>query len=57
MAHMNNTFTLSGKPDIKIIISGMVVVKQQGIYDLPASGNVSGYKIRLQRKSFAHFTL
>ena len=41
MAHMNNTFTLSGKPDIKIIISGMVRSKaQQGIYDLPASGNV-----------------
>ena len=41
MAHMNNTFTLSGKPDIKIIISGMVRSKaQQGIYDLPASSNV-----------------
>lgn len=41
MALMNNTFTLSSKPDIKIIISGMVRSKAiQGIYDLPASGNV-----------------
>lgn len=41
MAFMNNTFTLSSKPDLKLIVSGMIRSKAiQGIYDLPASGNV-----------------
>lgn len=41
MAAMNNTFTISSKPDLKLIISGMVRSKAiQGIYNLPASGNV-----------------
>ena len=42
IALLNNTFTLSTKPDLKLIISGMVRSKAiQGIYDLPASGNVN----------------
>ncbi|MBC8594584.1 outer membrane beta-barrel protein [Oscillospiraceae bacterium N12] len=41
MAFMNNTFMLSSKPNIKLIVNGMVRSKAtQGIYDLPASGNV-----------------
>lgn len=42
MLVMNNTFTFSSKPDIKVIISGMVRSKAiQGIYDLPASGHIN----------------
>lgn len=42
IALLNNTFTLSTKPDLKLIVSGMVRSKAiQGIYDLPASGNVN----------------
>lgn len=41
MAFMNNTFSVSNKPDLKVIVSGMIRSKAiQGIYDLPASGNV-----------------
>lgn len=41
IALLNNTFTLSTKPDLKLIVSGMVRSKAiQGVYDLPASGNV-----------------
>lgn len=42
IALLNNTFTLSTKPDLKLIVSGMVRSKAiQGIYDLPVSGNVN----------------
>ena len=42
VASMSNTFILSNKPDLKLIVSGMVRSKAiQGIYDLPASGNVN----------------
>lgn len=38
---MNNTVTLSTKPDMKLTLSGMIRSKAiQGIYDLPASGNL-----------------
>lgn len=39
---MNNTFTFSSKPDLKLTLSGNVRTKaMQGIYDLPASGTVN----------------
>lgn len=39
---MNNTFTLSTKPDLKLTVAGFVHSKAiQGIYDLPTSGNVN----------------
>ena len=39
---MNNTFTLSTKPDLKLTVTGFVHSKAiQGIYDLPVSGNVN----------------
>lgn len=42
IALLNNTFTLSTKPDLKLIVSSMVRSKAiQGVYDLPASGNVN----------------
>lgn len=42
MASLSNTFTLSSKPDIKLIVSGMIRSKAiQGIYDLPTSGNLN----------------
>lgn len=42
IALLNNTFALSTKPDLKLIVSGMVRSRAiQGIYDLPASGNVN----------------
>ena len=41
MLMMNNTFTLSKKHDLKLLLNGMVRSKViQGNYDLPASGNV-----------------
>jgi hypothetical protein len=42
MANLNNTFTLSTKPDLKLTLSGMIrSTAHQGIYDLPPSGNVN----------------
>ena len=42
IAQMNNTFTLSTKPDLKLTLTGFVHSKAiQGIYDLPTSGNVN----------------
>ena len=42
IAQMNNTFTLSTKPDLKLNVTGFVHSKAiQGIYDLPTSGNVN----------------
>ena len=39
---MNNTFTLSTRPDLKLTVTGFVHSKAiQGIYDLPTSGNVN----------------
>ena len=39
---MNNTFTLSTKPDLKLTVTGFVHSKAiQGVYDLPVSGNVN----------------
>ena len=41
MLSMNHTVTLFSHPDIKLIVSGMIRSKAiQGIYDLPASGNL-----------------
>ena len=41
MLSMNHTVTLITHPDIKLIVSGMIRSKAiQGIYDLPASGNL-----------------
>ena len=41
MAVLNNTFTLSTKPDLRLTLYGFVRSKAiQGIYDLPANGNV-----------------
>ena len=38
---MNNTFTLSKKHNLKLLVNGMIRSKAiQGDYDLPASGNV-----------------
>ncbi len=42
IAQMNNTFTLSTKPDLKLNVTGFVhSMAIQGIYDLPTSGNVN----------------
>lgn len=42
IALLNNTFTLSTRPDLKLTVSGMIRSKAiQGVYDLPASGNVN----------------
>lgn len=42
IAQMNNTFTLSTRPDLKLTVTGFVHSKAiQGIYDLPTSGNVN----------------
>lgn len=42
IAQMNNTFTLSTKPDLKLNVTGFVHSKAiQGIYELPTSGNVN----------------
>ena len=50
MAVLNNTFTLSTKPDLRLTLYGFVRSKAiQGIYDLPASGNVDA----TQRYTFA----
>lgn len=39
---MNNTFTLSQKPDLKLTVSGFYQNRAiQGIYDLPASGSLN----------------
>lgn len=39
---MNNTFTLSQKPDLKLTVSGFFQNRAiQGIYDLPASGKLN----------------
>lgn len=41
IARMNNTITLSKKPDITLSVDGMVHTRGiQAIYDLPASGNL-----------------
>jgi hypothetical protein len=41
MAVMNNTFTLSKKHGLKLLVNGMIRSKGiQGNYDLPASGNL-----------------
>jgi hypothetical protein len=41
MARMNNTVTLSAKPDITLSVDGMIRTRAiQAIYDLPASGNL-----------------
>ena len=38
---MNNTFTLSTKPDLKLTLSGFYQNRAiQGIFDLPRSGNL-----------------
>lgn len=38
---MNNTFTLSSKPDLRLVVSGFYQNQAiQGIYDLPRSGNI-----------------
>lgn len=42
IARMNNVFTLSAKPDLKLTVTGFVHSKGiQGIYDLPPSGSVN----------------
>lgn len=42
IVQMNNVFTLSTRPDWKLTLTGFVHSKAiQGIYDLPASGNVN----------------
>lgn len=42
IAVLNNTFTLSTRPDLKLTVAGMVRSKAiQGIYDLPSSGYVN----------------
>lgn len=42
IAVLNNTFTLSTKPDLKLTLTGMARTKAiQGIYDLPSSGYVN----------------
>ena len=42
IAQMTNTFTVSTKPDLKLTLTGFVhSMAQQGIYDLPTSGNVN----------------
>lgn len=42
MALVNNTFTLSSRPDLKLTLAGMIRSKAiQGVYDLPASGYVN----------------
>lgn len=42
IAVLNNTFTLSKKPDLKFTLTGMARTKAtQGIYDLPSSGYVN----------------
>ena len=41
MLNMNHTLTLSSRPDLRLIVNGMMRSKAiQGIYDLPVSGNV-----------------
>jgi hypothetical protein len=41
VARMNNTVTLSAKPDITLSVDGMIRTRGiQAIYDLPASGNL-----------------
>ena len=41
MALMDNTFTLSTKYNLKLLVNGLIRSKSiQGIYDLPASGNL-----------------
>lgn len=41
VALLSNTFTISNKPDIKLIVNGMIRSKAiQGIYDLPTSGSL-----------------
>ena len=41
MVIMNNTFTLSKKHNLKLLVNGMIRSKGiQGNYDLPASGNL-----------------
>ena len=38
---MNHTLTLSSRPDLRLIVNGMMRSKAiQGIYDLPVSGYV-----------------
>lgn len=42
IAVLNNTFTISTKPDLKLTLTGMIRSKAiQGIYDLPSSGYVN----------------
>lgn len=42
IARLNNTFTLSSRPDLRLTLSGMVHSKAiQGTYDLPAAGYVN----------------
>lgn len=42
IAQMNNTFTLSTRPNLKLNVTGFVhSTAIQGIYDLPTSGNVN----------------
>ena len=42
IAQMNNTFTLSTTPDLKLTLTGFVHNRAlQGIYDLPTGGNVN----------------
>lgn len=42
IAQMNNTFTLSTTPDLKLTLTGFIHSKAiQGIYDLPTSGHVN----------------
>ena len=41
MALMDNTFTLSTRYNLKLLVNGLIGSKTiQGIYDLPASGNL-----------------
>ncbi|MDR1003902.1 MAG: outer membrane beta-barrel family protein [Prevotellaceae bacterium] len=44
MASMTNVFTLSAKPDLRLTLTGRIrSLAHQGIYDLPASGNVDAF--------------
>ncbi len=52
MAVLSNSFTLSSKPDLMLTVGGMIHSKAiQGIYDLPASGNLDlSLRYRFLRK-------
>ena len=55
---MNNTFTLSTKPDLKLTLTGFYQNKAiQGIFDLPRSGNLDAALRYTFAKGKAQLTL